>query len=113
MAKQLTFEYKDKEYVLEYTRDSVRQMERGGFVADDFVKKPMTMLPQMFAGAFLAHHSSVKRERIDKIFSLMKDKKALIEALSDMYNDTLDTLLEEPEEGNVEWTPNWKNEDED
>lgn len=110
MAKQLTFEYKGTEYVLEYTRDTVKQMERGGFVAEDFTKKPMTVLPQLFAGAFLAHHSNVKRDKIDKIYALMKDKKALVDALSEMYNDTLDTLLEE---GNVEWTPNWNNEDED
>ncbi|MBR0161956.1 MAG: DUF5055 domain-containing protein [Oscillospiraceae bacterium] len=109
MAKQLTFEYKGREYVLEYTRDSVRQMERGGFVADDFAAKPMTVLPQLFAGAFLAHHGNVKREKIDTIYGLMKDKKKLIQALTDMYNDTLETLLEEPEEeaGNVSWTPNW------
>ena len=39
MGKQLNFEYKNKEYTLEYTRESVKQMEREGFVANDVVEK--------------------------------------------------------------------------
>ena len=35
MAKQLTFSYNGKDYVLEFTRNTVRQMESGGFIADD------------------------------------------------------------------------------
>ena len=30
MAKQLNFEYKGKEYTLEFTRETVKQMEREG-----------------------------------------------------------------------------------
>lgn len=111
MDKKLTFTYDDKDYVLEYTKNTVRQMERSGFIANDFEDKPMTVLPTLFAGAFLANHSSVKREKIDRIYSKMGDKKKLIAALSEMYNNTVETLLEEPEEGNVEWTQNWQDED--
>lgn len=111
MDKKLTFTYDDKDYVLEYTKNTVRQMERSGFIANDLEDKPMTVLPTLFAGAFLANHSSVKREKIDIIYSKMGDKKRLIAALSEMYNDTVETLLEEPEEGNVEWTQNWQDED--
>lgn len=111
MDKKLTFTYDDKDYVLEYTKNTVRQMERSGFIANDLEDKPMTVLPTLFAGAFLANHSSVKREKIDRIYSKMGDKKRLIAALSEMYNDTVETLLEEPEEGNVEWTQNWQDED--
>ena len=111
MDKKLTFTYDDKDYVLEYTKNTVRQMERAGFIANDLEDKPMTVLPTLFAGAFLANHSSVKREKIDRIYSKMGDKKRLIAALSEMYNDTVETLLEEPEEGNVEWTQNWQDED--
>ena len=56
MAKQLTFTYNGKDYVLEYTRNTVRQMENNGFVTNDIDIKPMTVLPALFAGAFLAHH---------------------------------------------------------
>ena len=52
--KQITFEYEGKDYTLEYTRNSVRTMERRGFVSDDITTKPMTVVPDLFAGAFLS-----------------------------------------------------------
>lgn len=111
MSKQIAFEYDGKEYTLEYTRNTVRQMERRGFVADDIASKPMTVLPDLFAGAFLANHSQIKRAKIDEIYACMGDKQKLIGALTDMYNATIETLLDEPEEGkNVSWTPNWETE---
>lgn len=111
MNKQICFEFEGKDYTLEFTRNTVRQMERRGFVADDVATKPMTVLPDLFAGAFLANHSQVKRDKIDKIYDMMGDKQKLIGALTDMYNDTIETLLDEPEEGkNVSWIPNWETE---
>ena len=44
MAKQLVFEYNKKEYTLEFTRESVKQMEREGFVASDIMTKPMPLI---------------------------------------------------------------------
>ena len=61
MSKQLRFTYKDKEYCLEFTRRSVETMERNGFIANDIREKPMTTLPALFAGAFLANHRFVSR----------------------------------------------------
>ena len=109
MSKQLRFEYKDTAYTLEYTRRTVEQMEREGFVADDIKTKPMTMLPAMFAGAFKAHHRFVKPEVINEIFSMMTNKEALIGKLAEMYNDTLSSLFDEPTEssGNLTWTASW------
>ena len=106
--KQITFEYEGKDYTLEYTRNSVRTMERRGFVSDDITTKPMTVVPDLFAGAFLANHSQIKREKIDKIYDNLKGKQKLIAALIEMYNDTVETLLgDEDDEGNSNWTPNW------
>ena len=67
MAKTLTIPdpISGKTYTLEYTRKSVEQMEKQGFIAEDVQKKPMTMLPALFAGAFLAHHRYVKQDVID------------------------------------------------
>ena len=108
MAKQLTFSYNGKDYVLEYTRNTVRQMESNGFVADDIDRKPMTVLPALFAGAFLAHHRHEKPEVVEEIYSKLGDKHSLIEKLAEMYNEPISTLLDEPEEGkDLEWTPNW------
>lgn len=109
MSKQLKFTYKDKEYCLEYTRKSVAQMEKSGFVASNIEDKPMTTLPALFAGAFLANHRFVKQEIIDEIFSKLTNKSELIGKLAEMYNEPLMTLIDEPEEaeGNVDWTASW------
>lgn len=109
MAKILRFEYEDKTYTLEYTRKSVEEMERNGFIANDITDKPMTVLPALFAGAFLAHHRFVKKDKIQEIFSRMTNKEDLIGKLAEMYNEPITALVEEPEEneGNVSWTASW------
>lgn len=110
MAKQIVFTYEDKEYTLEFTRRTVKQMEDEGFVAQDIDRKPMTLLPALFAGAFKAHHRFVKQDVIDKIYAGMPHKDVLIGKLAEMYNDPIVTLMEEPDEKavkNVSWEANW------
>ena len=109
MNKQLRFTYKDKEYCLEYTRASVVQMEKQGFVASDIQTKPMSTLPTLFAGAFIANHKFVKREVIDEIYEKMTKKDELIGKLAEMYSEPIMALMEEPEEneGNLNWTASW------
>lgn len=105
MAKQIKFEYKGQEYTLEFTRKSIETMERQGFSVTDITEKPMTTLPALFAGAFLAHHRYVKKDTVDEIFSKMTNKQELISKLAEMYNEPLLSLVDEPEEneGNVDW----------
>lgn len=109
MAKQINFSYEGKDYTLEYTRRTIQQMESEGFVADDIDKRPMTLLPTLFAGAFKAHHRFVKQEVIDKIYAAMPNKDSLIEKLAEMYNEPIMSLMDEPDEstGNVEWVTSW------
>ena len=109
MNKQLRFTYQDREYCLEFTRKSVETMERNGFIASDIDDKPMTILPALFAGAFLANHRFTKKEVIDDIYSKMTNKTELIGKLSEMYNEPIMALVDEPEEseGNVDWTASW------
>ena len=109
MSKQLSFTYEGKEYTLEFTRKSVETMERQGFVAEDVRNKPMLTLPALFRGAFLTNHSSVKRDKIDEIYSKMTNKGELIGKLSEMYNEPILALVDEPEEneGNLDWTASW------
>lgn len=111
MAKQITFTYGGKDYTLEYTRRSVQEMEREGFQVDDIQTKPMTALPQLFGGAFKAHHRFMKRDLIEEIYMAMPNKEGLIQKLAEMYNEPLQTLLTEPEEGSEKkvenFSPNW------
>ena len=109
MSKQLNFTFEGKDYTLEFTRRTVAEMERKGFVASDITEKPMTTLPALFAGAFLANHRFVKQEVIENIFSKLTKKEDLIGKLAEMYNEPIMALVEEPEEdkGNVNWTATW------
>jgi hypothetical protein len=109
MSKQLNFKYNGSEYTLEFTRRTVEQMEREGFVADEVKTKPMTTLPTLFAGAFKAHHKYVKREVIDEIYSKMTNKADLIGKLAEMYNEPIVALIDEPVESseNLTWTQSW------
>lgn len=109
MAKTLTITANDVEYTLEFTRKTVSILEKQGFVLSDIAEKPMTTLPELFAGAFLAHHRYVKREVIDSIYDSMPNKEDLIKRLAEMYNEPIEALIAEPEEseGNVSWGTNW------
>ena len=109
MAKQLTFTYDGKDYTLEFTRRTVAEMEKKGFIASDITEKPMTTLPALFAGAFLAHHRFVKEDIINEIYSKLTKKEDHIGKLAEMYNEPIMTLVEEPEEskGNLNWTATW------
>ncbi len=109
MAKQIFFEIEGKEYTLEFTRKSIETMERQGFIIGDVVDKPMLTLPALFAGAFLAHHRFLKKEKVDEIYSKMTNREDLLQKLAEMYNEPIEALMEEPEEdeGNVKWGASW------
>ena len=109
MAKQIIFTYDGKDYTLEYTRRTIKQMEDEGFVARNIDDKPMTLLPALFAGAFKAHRRFVKQDVIDEIYAHMPNKDKLIEKLAEMYNEPIISLMEEPEDTakNVDWMASW------
>lgn len=102
--KQIKFTYKDQNYILEYTRKTIKVMESNGFNINDIDTKPMVTIPALFKGAFLSKHRFVKDELIDEIYKQMQHKDELVEALMDMYADAIQSLFDEPEEGNLEWT---------
>lgn len=109
MAKTITFNFEGTEYTLEFTRASVATLEKQGFNINDISDKPLTTLPALFTGAFIAHHRFVKRDVVDRIFDKMTNKKDLVMRLAEMYNETIESLVDEPEEseGNLEWGASW------
>lgn len=106
MSKQINFSYEGKDYTLEFTRRSIKSMEDEGFNIQSVNERPMTMLPALFAGAFKANHKFMKREKIDEIYANMPNKDKLIEKLAEMYNEPLESLMDEPEEDNAKKV-NW------
>lgn len=100
----ITLNHEEKEYVLEYNRQSVKMMESQGFVLGEIASKPMTMIPLLFSGAFIKNCKGVKRSLIDEIYKGIADKGGLMEALLEMYTETLSSLTDDSTEGNVTWT---------
>lgn len=109
MAKQLTITYDEKEYTLEFNRDSVRLLERAGFDPNLLGSQPVSMLPMLFEGAFRMHHRRLDKDVISRIYKSMKNKDKLLEALAEMYREPIEALFDEPEEneGNAEWGKNF------
>ena len=109
MAKTLTIKYNGSEYTLEYTRKSIEIMEKRGFKITDVQDKPVSTLPALFAGAFLAHHKFVESDVIDDIFSKLTKREELLSKLAEMYNEPILAMMDEPEEseGNLDWETSW------
>lgn len=106
MAKTIKFSHEGTDYTLEFTRNTIRTMESQGFTLSQVADKPISILPALFKGAFLAHHKFVKAEVIDKIFAKMTNREKLFELLAEMYNEPIVALMDEPaaDEGNISWT---------
>lgn len=107
MSKTITFEWDGMDYTLEYTRSSIKQMEANGFNIQTVGDKPMTMLPMLFEGAFIARHKFTKPKVIHEIYDAMNDKQGLIGKLVEMYNECLESLLDDPKQGNLTWAAEW------
>ena len=97
------------DFNFEFTRETVKEMEREGFVAEQIITKPMLTLPKLFAGAFKAHHKYEKQKIIDEMFELFTNKGALIEKLVEMYQDPVESLMDDENiEGNaIAWDANF------
>ena len=106
-STKIKITYQDRDYVLEYTRDSARRVENAGFSAEKLSDERLTMIPLLWHGAFLEHHPKVKDKIVNEIWDkFLNNKEKLVETLLRMFNDARDTLFDEPDEDdekNVTW----------
>lgn len=94
----IVFENNGTQYTLEFTRDTIKQMERGGFSLDKAADQPITSLLTLFRGAFIAHHPRTSQAVIDEIWENLGNKDGLFEALANLYNEPMEALMKEPED---------------
>ena len=109
----LTDTEKNKEYTLEFSRDSVRFAEARGFVPDDIDRFPMTKIYEFFFYAFRMHHPSVSRAETDRILNdwggIRNIPDGLLERLGELYAAPFGALTEdETEEEKAEREKNRK-----
>lgn len=107
MSKTIKFTYKGVNYTLEYSRETVSQMESKGFRLNEMDSMPQTMVSMLFAGAFLMHHRKVaiNTSLVEEIFGKFTNRDELITTLVKMYQEPVLSLFDEPEEdeGNIKW----------
>ena len=82
-------------YTLRFTRATVRKLEQQGFDVNDIDKHPMTRIPEIFYGAFLAEHPYIKRSETDDILfnRLGGMSDAMLERLGELYAEPFNTLI--------------------
>lgn len=107
MRKQIKIEYNDVEYVLEYTRNSVVEMERNNFNITKLKERPIEMVTKLYDGAFISHHPRMEESIKQEIYEQIPNKDKFIEKLAEMYNETLTTLIGDSDKGKAKWEVNW------
>ena len=101
----IKYNYKNRDYILEFSRRTASAIERSGFKYQEVGNQPNTMIPLLVYGAFMKNHSNLKPGKIDEIFDSIKGKNAFVTKLVELYMETVNTLLDgdEDDEGNVNW----------
>lgn len=112
MAKTITLNYEQATYTLEFTRRTVSELEGQGFNISEIGDKPVTMVPMLYEGAFLAHHRMAKNDIIWEIYEQIPDKEALLKALAEMYAEPIEALfdtkeVEGDEKNAITWKASW------
>ena len=109
MSTKITITYQNKDYVLEFSRTTAKQIEDQGFVLDQLGDKPATMIPLLVYGAFMKNNRGIKRFLVDEIYANVvnkvgtEDADGFINVLGEMYAETVSSLVgdDSVEEGNA------------
>lgn len=100
----LNFEYKDKEYSLYYTVDSLKRLEKSGFSFADLDSRLLTGTEDLFCAAFNAKHSDTPRRVREEIYREMSGSaeggEMLGDILVEMLNETIEAMKPR---GNIGW----------
>ena len=56
--RQLKLKINEKDYILEYNRDSIKWLEREGFDLNEFIKKPVTYMDIIWESLFVKNYSN-------------------------------------------------------
>lgn len=105
MSKQITFEYEDKVYTLEYTLRTAGQANEDGMILDQIGDKPALMIPKLVYWAFVRHQKWITRQKTEEIYKWIRDKQGFITALGEMYAEACNALVDDEDDaGNANWT---------
>lgn len=100
---------KDKDgnrYELEFNARVVKNMERRGFKID--TDYPVTMIDDLFLGAFQMHHKGITPERAKEIWKFQKGKDELLGILTKLYMKPLEDMMAEDAAEEDDGNPTWE-----
>lgn len=102
---KIKLEYKDKEYIAEFSRNTAKSIEERGFNLELVGVAPNKMIPLLIQGAFMKNHPTLKYAKVEEIFLAQNNRAGLINALAESYAETVNALLgnEEDDEKNATW----------
>ena len=104
-ATKIEFEYKGKQYTLQFTADSLKKMESQGVDFTSISKKVLTAGETLFVGSFIANHPQTPKALAKEIYQQIKDEadggEALDDVLYEMFNEAVDEITQR--RGNLGW----------
>ena len=94
-------------YTLEFNARVVKNMERRGFKID--TDYPLTMIDDLFLGAFQMHHKNIMPEKVKQIWKYQRGKDELLGILTKLYMKPLEDLMaDDKDEENENDNPTWE-----
>ena len=97
--RQLKLKINEKDYILEYNRDSIKWLEREGFDLNDFMRKPVTYLEMLWQSLFIKNYSNTVNPtlalRLMDSYSAEKGQAMVMKVISfaiEEYKSFLDAL---------------------
>jgi len=96
----------DKDYTLEFNRETIKFAEARGFVLEDVDRFPMSKVPEFFWYAFRMHHPSFSLNQAEKMLDRMGGmSEALGRRLGELWAVPFNTLTsDDGDEKNVSVT---------
>lgn len=106
-SKVVVRDEKGNSYTLEFNARVVKNMERRGFKIDaDF---PVTMIEDLFLGAFQMHHKGILPDRAKEIWKYQSGKDELLSVLTKLYMKPLEEMMHDEKDGEEEnENPTWE-----
>jgi len=95
-----------EEYVLEYSRETVKRMEAQGFDVGNVDTMPMTTIEALVVGAFEMHHPSMSKAARLRVWRSLGGKTGedgLVPALIRLYMVPVNSLVADPTTPTATW----------
>lgn len=87
-------EENQRDYTLEFDRETVQWCEARGFKVEDVGDYPLTKVPELFFYAFRMHHKNISREKTNRILfdDLGGMPEGMLERLIQLYSAPYEAL---------------------